>query len=582
MSTVNQESLGFGRYYRQFSSNYAFTKETLLALAIPMVSANLILDFGRIPGEFWKWLLVASVGYLCMLAVAAIVGYIYRRVNVPMYLYMPTFFLIGIVRGFAIYLTGLELDIISEQGFFYRILGSATYVFVMMSVFATLHSNFERAGKSIRELEVKRLSLENRLNSMKIEISEQNSAIAGRVSGLLSPVIADLIIRLKAAKGSEIGKQVAALRDTVENVVRPMSHSVVNTSASLSEPNFSLSRSGMLRRLNLDAKIPLKDIFLPTMSAFLLILISFPSALSIAGAPNGVILVLLLGLTALVLLRGARAAARNLLVGTFLAVMINELVYLTIGVVTLGAIYLIDHSLLDAFVSRVLVLVLVFGLTLFLGQARYLHLNRANQELVSVNSELEKLNAQAKQELWVTRRRIATVLHGPVQAALYSSAIRLAQSKRPGKKLIQEVNDDLTEALRALNFEQSPSFAVKTVLQEIVEVWVGVADIYISIPKTVYDVTKKNLNTAEALIEIIREATSNAIKHGGATEIEITAKYNSGVISVQVINNGKLPSERQASTGYGTRILNELALAWKLTANSSGKALFSAEIVAKI
>ena len=80
----------------------------------------------------------------------------------------------------------------------------------------------------------------------------------------------------------------------------------------------------------------------------------------------------------------------------------------------------------------------------------------------------------------------------------------------------------------------------------------------------------------------MREAVSNAVKHGNADEIEITAKLNDGVIDLQVINNGKPPTEKQASTGYGTRILNELTLSWSLREIDSEKTVFTAEIVASV
>jgi signal transduction histidine kinase len=574
--------LKFSRYYRQFSSNYAFSKETLLALSIPMVAANLILDFGRVPGAFWKWFLVAFLGYLTMLAVAAAVGYLYRRVRIPAPFYLPTFYLIGMTRGLTIFLVGKEFGIIDDQDIAYRILGSATYTMAMMSMFAILYSNFDRAAKSIRELEIKRLSLENRLNSMRIEISEQNSEIAGRVSGLLSPVIGDLIHRLTAAKASEIRKEVAVLRDTVENVVRPMSHSVVNTPTSLSEPVYSRSNSTLIRRLNLDTKIRLKDIFLPSMSAFMLSLIAMPSAIAIAGAVNGLTLVFAMALSALIILRLARYVFSEIELGNFFAAIVHTLAYVLIGATTLTAVYLVDHKLLDQFVSRVFILVIFFGLTFFVGQARHLHLIRANQELQDVNLELEKLNAQAKQEIWINRRRIATVLHGPIQAALYASAIRLAQAKRPSKKLIRDVTEDLSDALKELKFEQTDALPIRKVIQEIIEVWSGVCTIYSTVPKSVHQVTNKNVNAAESFAEVIREAVSNAVKHGGADEIEISAKLVGGVIDLQIVNNGKPPTEKQAITGYGTQILNELTLSWSLAKIGEKKTLFSAEIVAGV
>jgi signal transduction histidine kinase len=545
-----------------------------------MISVNMFLDFGRVSGGFWTWFLIALVGYLSMLFCAVIVGSIYRRINVPTGLYLPTFFAIGAIRGLAIFLIGSGLNVISATELAYRIIGSGVFVMAMMATFATLISNFDRAGKSVRELEIKRQSLQNRLSSMQLEISEQNSEIAGRVSGLLSPVISDLIHRLSAAKASEMSKQVVALRNTVENVVRPMSYSVATTTSNLSEPSFTRAESSLFSRLNLDTKLRVKDVFLPFMSAFMMILMSLPSSIAIAGPNNGIIFVVTLGLSAFVILNLSRFVFRDLELGTFWAAVLHTLVHAVIGLTALATIYLVEHTLLQLLVARVFILVLVFGLTFFVGQARYLHLVRANEELLQVNHELEKLNAQAKQELWVSRRRIATVLHGPIQAALYASAIRLAQAKRPSKKLIQEVTEDLKDALKELKFEQSSAMPVREVMREIIDVWSGVCTIYTSIPKSVHVATNTNVTAAESFAEIVREAVSNAVKHGGADEVEISAKLNERVIELQVINNGKAPTEKQASTGYGTQILNELTLSWSLKSLGEKKTLFSAEIVA--
>ena len=97
--------------------------------------------------------------------------------------------------------------------------------------------------------------------------------------------------------------------------------------------------------------------------------------------------------------------------------------------------------------------------------------------------------------------------------------------------------------------------------------------------KNVYDSLKRSTNAAESFVEVIREAISNAIKHGGATEIEVTARLEKGLIGLQVLNNGKAPTKKEASTGYGTQILTELALGWTLDVTADGRVLFIAEIV---
>jgi signal transduction histidine kinase len=250
------------------------------------------------------------------------------------------------------------------------------------------------------------------------------------------------------------------------------------------------------------------------------------------------------------------------------------------GLVVL-AIEIISPHLIEIAAVRLISLNLIFAFVFFVAQSRYQLLQQASESLEEVNRELELLNAQAKQELWINRRRIATVLHGPVQAALYASAMRLSQTKRPSKKLLQEVNRDLGEALEALRFKHNEVTSIRSVVREIIDVWSGVCEIYFNLPKAVYDITKNSPNVAESLVEIIREATSNAIKHGGATEIEVNARLADGVIRLEVLNNGKPPTKKEASTGYGTQILNELALSWSLD-SVEAKTLFRAEIVASV
>ena len=264
------------------------------------------------------------------------------------------------------------------------------------------------------------------------------------------------------------------------------------------------------------------------------------------------------------------------------AVLIVMLGYVLITAVVTVAIALLQPHLLEISGPRLITLNLIFGIVFFAAQSRYQLLQQSSEALEEVNRELELLNAQAKQELWINRRRIATVLHGPVQAALYASAIRLTQAKRPSKKLLQEVNADLGKALNALRFDQKEETSVRDVIREIIDVWSGVCEIYVNVPKAVYDITKRQPNAAEAFVEIIREVTSNAVKHGGASEIEVTAKLSKGVIELQVLNNGKAPTKKEASTGYGTQILKELALSWTLDSVGQNRVLFTAEIVVSI
>ncbi len=570
----------FGRYYLQFSNNLAFSNKTLVIAGLPLIATNLTLDYGRTRGTLFDWFIVSFIGYVALVLVCLVAREIFSRFEVPKPLYLPTYWLIGLFRGAGIYLAGTGMGIIDQSELRYRLLGSATYVFCVIPIATILVSNFNRANSTITALQAQTLRRTKRLNSMKVEIAEQKAEIAGRVSGLLMPVITELMQRVNAARTSDIGKQITALRNTVDNVVRPLSQSVAQGGNQLSDPQIELNRASLLARLNPKTKLDVGQLFLPGLSTFLLTLMCSSPILTFGGLQTGSLILATIAVSTYGVLRIFKRIFRNSKLRAIPAALLEMSAYALATLIVTLVIAIENPSLLEISTVRLASLNLIFAFVFFLAQSRYQLLQQSSQSLEEVNRELELLNAQAKQELWINRRRIATVLHGPVQAALYASAIRLSQTKRPSKKLLQEVNLDLGEALDALSFRQTEVTSIRTVFREIVDVWSGVCDIYFNVPKNIYDITKRSPNVAESFVEIIREATSNAIKHGGATEIEVSAVLSDGIIKLEVINNGKPPTKKEASTGYGTQILNELALNWNVKTSEDNKTVFTADIVA--
>lgn len=551
-------------------------------MAIPLISVNLTLDYGRAPGSAVDWLFASFAGYVVFFAAAIPMRWIFSTGKVPSAFYLISYLVLGLIRGAAIYLVGSSTGLIQPDEIIYRLLGSGIFVFCTLPISTILVSNFGRANTTLKELQAQTLRRTKRLNSMKLEIAEQKAEIAGRVSGLIMPVITDLIQRGNAARGSEIDKQISALRSTVDTVIRPLSQSVVNEGIRLSDPQVQLDRASLLARLNPKTQLNVSDLFLPGLSTFLVTLMSSSAMITFGGWQFGTAVLVSMALAIYLVLSFGKKATAGLRLGAIPALAVTLVSYAVISMLVLLSVALISSEFLPIAGPRITSLILIFGFFFFIAQSRYQVLQQATTQLEEVNRELSLLNAQAKQELWHNRRRIATVLHGPVQAALYASAIRLAQAKKPTKKLLQEVDADLSDVMKALKFEQAEMIPVREVISEIIDVWSGVCEIYFNVPKAVYDAAKRNSNVAESFVEIIREAISNAIKHGGATEIEVSAKLNRGVISLQVINNGKSPSAKQAITGYGTQILNELALTWSLTRSAAGKTVFASEIVAAI
>jgi signal transduction histidine kinase len=207
--------------------------------------------------------------------------------------------------------------------------------------------------------------------------------------------------------------------------------------------------------------------------------------------------------------------------------------------------------------------ILVIGATTFASQFSQLQRKSTTEKLAGVNQQLEILNASLRQELWLNRRRTAAVLHGPVQAALYAAAMKLAQDSAPTAQLVEEVSLDIQQALDKLNNPSNlEGEQISDVLDQIVDVWSDAARITISLPADLEEDIQGKPLASEALIEVSREFINNAIKHGRAKDITLGFKRIDGNrFAVEVIDDG-IGVPPGAQPGFGSKLLSELTLDW--------------------
>ena len=564
------------RALQQLGGPYPLSNETILGAAVPVILSNMVLDFGREEGTFGNWLLISTLGYSAVVTILLIARRLLSSTAAPTIVYLLIFLVAGFVRGVVIYSLGRELGIIPAQEWQYRLLGSPLFILVSLSLVTVLVSNSVRATTELEKLETSRLLLEKRLNSMRAEISRMNAEVAGRVSGLISPVIQELMLKIQGAKSSELGLEVKALRSTIDDVIRPLSQDIAQSSDELNATEVETPKVSIRENFRLSTPIQVSYQIVPFWSTALLTLISTPAAVVFYSQDAGLAL-LVFALTLLATLELAALALRKARVSAILAFFIQLAIFATGGVMATLALGLanLGAGLFPA--SRIITLTMIIGVAMFVGQVRQTQRYASQLNAQEVNEKLELLNSQARRELWLNRRRIATVLHGPVQAALYASAMRLAQSTRPSKKLIQSVNEDLASALEVLKFESLESPDLRDVLSQIVEVWQSTCEIYSNVTKPVYQVTKKKPLVGEAVVEVLREAVSNAIKHGSASEIEIEAKVSNNLILLSIINNGK-PAVNSRGNGFGSKLYSELTHTWNLDKTEDGRTKFSATI----
>jgi signal transduction histidine kinase len=205
----------------------------------------------------------------------------------------------------------------------------------------------------------------------------------------------------------------------------------------------------------------------------------------------------------------------------------------------------------------------VVGGTTFAAQFSQLQRKTTTEKLAGVNQQLEILNASLRQELWLNRRRTASVLHGPVQSALFASAMKLSQAPEPTPALVEEVEKDIQDALEKLNNPSNLAGEdISAVLEQIVDIWSDAAQITILLPEQLEREISGQPLTSEALIEISREFINNAIKHGKAENVSLRVfRVDQYRLGVEVTDDGQgVPPG--AKPGFGSKLLTELSLAW--------------------
>jgi signal transduction histidine kinase len=219
---------------------------------------------------------------------------------------------------------------------------------------------------------------------------------------------------------------------------------------------------------------------------------------------------------------------------------------------------------------------------LFVYQMVKIQVLISQENLQQVVVKLEALTAALRQEAWVIQRNIATVLHGPVQAAMYAAALRLSSLKRPSEKVNQAVKSEIDSAILRLS---KPDFlegeSLREVLGQIQELWSGICEVEIELPGDLDLLLTKRPIVGQCVLEIAREGVSNAVKHGKAKKISIQiAPAQNDFLRISVINDGTVPAS-DSELGVGSALLNELSHRWEITSKKGQTELRALVSIAK-
>lgn len=384
------------------------------------------------------------------------------------------------------------------------------------------------------------------------------------------------------------------LRDFSESTVRPISHRVVSSADALERresvpsslpdeptPRTSLSLAALLRSAT--AVEP----FQPTATILITAIITVPSALYLSHADRTfALLVVGLGLQWLIL-AGARRylhpSMRRMMPMTRLLLVV--VVYFAAAVVLAAVMLLarpdISPQLKTISFEWAIVASLISASVGVIAAVGY-RWRGVKSELIATIEATQWESGRLTADVESQSRELASVLHGTVQGGVVAVAVKLRQaavSSAPVMPTLESATriaeTELARIIAATNgvLEMRPTSgdepgSLRSGLESIVESWRGGIDVSISLDeeqaRRIDAVTSRSI----AVLGVVREAITNACRHGNAEHVYITFETSSHELTIVIADDGA-GSSVATRQGLGLQTIGEVGV-WQLRPSELG------------
>lgn len=433
----------------------------------------------------------------------------------------------------------------------------------LLLIFTILHASAGEYRRSIGNLEDKIWKLNNRSTWLNAELAGHKSELAGSVASQVEPAL--LKIKSLAEEGNfELAR--AELLTLNQGVVRPISSELSRAEFRFeSTPKvkarfrswLGLSRASFRKRIALSVTL---SPWLPILFSLLFLVSGAALADPAAGAlfffgflvSIGFLFVLLQRIT-----RNIELPIPLVVVFSFLVAGGVDLLYALMSRL-LG---LANISGMSDFVSLGLLLVFIStGLISIYVEA----MRQANDDALRLTAELSESVGELQVRIMAIRRRLATRVHGDLQARLQGLLVLASRWENLGNEEKVRFFSELDQATRQVN-EDTLEGENQFSLLQLSKQWAGICEVSVTLSKGVEKLLVEDAGLAELTFEIARERVINAVKHSAAEEIDVVIEIESGDLVVRTRNeNFGVVRSAAEQPGVGSRLLDSACKSWAL------------------
>lgn len=195
----------------------------------------------------------------------------------------------------------------------------------------------------------------------------------------------------------------------------------------------------------------------------------------------------------------------------------------------------------------------------------YAKLRETSIELERAVAELKRENIRVLNDFREFQKAVSRVLHGPVQEAISASIHRLqsVNEEQTQEEIVVDLQQRIFSSLQDVIQPEQVKIDLDAAVRDLSELWAVVAEIRWEIDPDIGQALSADRATTSALIELIREGCTNAIRHADARNISILVSPSDlpAAIDLTMTNDGK-PFASKRTKGLGSRIFDERCLRW--------------------
>lgn len=465
-----------------------------------------------------------------------------------------------VVRAIVLDDSLIRANFTDEPNVGYRILASHTSMLLgwaLAAYFVSLSRDFARSTTVLADTRDQLLTLSR----------DASRRLDERRTELVQDIRQEISLRLEqSAQMPNLHPN--TLRHILDDVVRPISHDLAERGDSFEFDSVSPTPRGIRwTEVFLSALManPIRPIAFAYWMAWttsqLFVMVYGPMGWSLAGA-SVVIALLTLTLARMGWNRIPKSwgliPRSTLLTLIFISISVFMLVanHLSLGMPLRGSPVIVASALHVIVFGWVIALVTSIGTTL---RSVTIDLENSTGEL---RREVVLLNATYRQ----MTSEIARVLHGPVQDAVSVGLQKITSPKTLEKdqsEIARVISESIQKSLLLMSEPTVTARSLELSLSELVELWEGVVELSIHLDDGIAKASQADNRATSTIFEIVREATSNAVRHGSASWVNASVSLeDSNKAALVVVTNDGSPLDEQTPTGIGTRQLEELTLWW--------------------